>query len=58
MRLKLTLSLLFCPSSFAAVSVDEMTDLMVVSDPKQTDDSTNILTLGMSAKQSRELQKT
>lgn len=43
-------SLLFCHSIFWGFGVDKTSDLMVVVDPKQTDESTIILTLGTSVK--------
>lgn len=53
MQEKLTSSMLFCHSIFSGGGVDDITDLIVVSDPKQTDGSSNILTLGISGKQGR-----
>lgn len=38
-------SLLFCHSIFSGVGIDETTDLIVVSDPQQTCESTDIWTL-------------
>lgn len=51
MQEKLTPSMLFCHSIFLGGGVDDITDRIVVSDPKQTDESSNILTLGISGKQ-------
>lgn len=51
MQEKLTSSMLFSHSIFSGGGVDDITDLIVVSDPKQTDESSNILTLGISGKQ-------
>lgn len=48
---KLILSLLFCHSIFVGVGVDSITDLIVVSDPKQTGESIKSSTLGTSVKQ-------
>lgn len=42
--------LLFCHSIFSGVGVDETTDLIDVSDPQQTCESTDIWTLGTSVK--------
>lgn len=53
MQEKLIPSMLFCHSVFSGGGVDDITDLIVVSDPKQTDESSNILTLGISGKQCR-----
>lgn len=41
-------SLLFCHSIFSGVGVDEITDLIVVSDSKLTGESANISTWGTS----------
>lgn len=48
---KSSLSLLFCHSIFSGVGVDDSTDLIIVSDPKQTDESIKISTFGTSVKQ-------
>lgn len=49
--------MLFCHSIFFGFGVDETSDLMVVVDPKQTGESTNILTLGTSVEKWEEVFK-
>lgn len=51
MQWKLIPSSLFCHSILSGVGVDEIWDLIVVLDPKQTVESSDILTLGTSVKQ-------
>lgn len=55
MQLNSTPSLLFCHSIFLGVGVDEITDLIAVSDPQQTGESANNSTLGTSVKQRVEI---
>lgn len=55
MQLNLIPSLLFCHSIFSTFGIDEMTDLIVVSDPQQTGEFADISTLGVSVKESVKL---